>query len=1042
MPLLKWKGTGIAAVVSLGLALVLGVAALAAMASGGGAERVSVDSSGAELAAASARPALSSDGRFVAFVSLFPRLDGSSVGVVFVRDRRSGTTERVNVARDGGDASSDEPAISADGRFVAFRSAAANLVARDTNGVSDIFVRDRLAGTTERVSVGSLGGQSAGDSFDPAISADGRFVAFRSAGWLVSGKPKAAFDVYVRDRQLKLTELVSVSTAPLDRAYGSSFAPSISADGRYVAFASDAPNLVGDDRNGKRDVFVFDRVNRTTTLGSVGSGGGSADGASDLPSITPDGRSVSFSSDATNLVQGDTNGAVDVFVHDLAFGGITRMSPDSDTHLPSRVAISADGRFVVFRSFTSSAGAPDTGRAGDVFLRDRTTGGLRRVSVTADGGAPDGSSLEPAISSDGSLLAFSSDATNLIVGDRNGQPDVFVRQRPKPPFCCYLLGFAGLWVEPRPMTVVATSDQGASVSYVVSAYDERDPHPSVSCAPASGSTFAIGTTTVSCKATDAAGNASVPVSFTVTVVRPVACRASWASVRTPDDGYHEAFGAVGAVSGSDAWALGRGTLAAHFDGTTWSPVPTAPAFTVDGRSPYFGQSLLAVSALSPTDAWAVGVWGEESSDTLIEHWDGSKWTVVSSPQLPLWSGEFDGVAAVSANDVWAVGATGGDPASFYAHPNTLVEHWDGSSWSVVPSPSPPPDTDNTYGTYLRAVSASGPNDIWAVGGVGSTLQPLIEHWDGTSWSVVPNPQVGTQASLLGVAAIASDDAWAIGRYSDGSASHTVFEHWDGSSWSVVLGPDPGWPYFARVTAVSSGDVWAAGSSEQVAHWDGSSWSLVRVGTTGDHLQAIAAAADGRVFAFGWASTDPQQGRYTSLAKQLCELRVGDSGVSPRTARGIRQGDTVVWTFDRAATRTHSVTDASGMGLFDSGLRPPGASFAYGFSVAGTYGVLDTATGRTSAISMAMAASAASGTVDTAFSLHWATAPPDAGFAYDVQLKRPGATDYVDLRAGTSAPSIRFTPDAGAGVYSFRARLRRLDNGATSGWSAPTSVSVG
>jgi hypothetical protein len=150
---------------------------------------------------------------------------------------------------------------------------------------------------------------------------------------------------------------------------------------------------------------------------------------------------------------------------------------------------------------------------------------------------------------------------------------------------------------------------------------------------------------------------------------------------------------------------------------------------------------------------------------------------------------------------------------------------------------------------------------------------------------------------------------------------------------------------------------------------------------------------------------------------------------------------VFWNIDRLAATGHSVTDATGMGLFDSGLRQPGDSFAYTFTAAGTYSVLDRATGHASAVSVGMGSTAASGTTSTAFGLHWASATPPAGYTYDLQVKRPGTTDYTDLRVGTSTRSTRFTPDSGVGTYSFRTRIRNTGNGASSGWSSAKTITV-
>src|SRR5947199_353237 len=243
------------------------------------------------------------------------------------------TTERVSVASGGteGNGASLSSALSADGRFVAFVSAATDLVAADTNGVSDVFVHDRQTGATERVSVASGGTQANNVSSYPALSADGRFVAFQSdATNLVVGDTNGKTDVFVHDRQTGTTERVSVASGGGTQGTGNSggfFAfPALSGDGRLVAFQSDATNLVAGDTNGATDVFVHDRQTGTTERVSVASGGSQGNGSSAGPVLSADGRFVAFHGTATNLVPGDTNGTTDVFVHDRQTGTTERMS--------------------------------------------------------------------------------------------------------------------------------------------------------------------------------------------------------------------------------------------------------------------------------------------------------------------------------------------------------------------------------------------------------------------------------------------------------------------------------------------------------------------------------------------------------------------------------------------------------------------------------------------------------------------------------------------------------------------------------------------
>jgi Tol biopolymer transport system component len=299
---------------------------------------------------------------------------------IYVHDLQTGETTLVSVNSQGDPAnqSSQQTAISGDGRFVAFWSGGTNLVPGDTNGLVDIFVHDRQTGETTRVSVDSQGGQANDQSFDPAISADGRFVAFQSS----------------------------------------------------------ATNLVPGDTNVRDDVFVHDRQTGKTIRGSVDSSGAQADNKSILPALSGDGRLVAFASLASNLVADDTNGKWDVFVHDLETGETRRMSVDSqgkqgdlDSSRDEAPSISSDGRLVAFMSRATNLVANDTNGKSDVFLHDLETGVTTRVSVDTAGTQADDDSDNAAISPAGGAVAFASRATNLVAGDTNGFTDQFVHDR-------------------------------------------------------------------------------------------------------------------------------------------------------------------------------------------------------------------------------------------------------------------------------------------------------------------------------------------------------------------------------------------------------------------------------------------------------------------------------------------------------------------------------------------------------------------------------------------------------------------------------------
>jgi Tol biopolymer transport system component len=398
-------------------------------------ERVSVDSSGTEGNDRSEIPSISSDGRYVAFTSGADNLvagDMNNTWDVFVRDTQTGTTTRVSVDNSGteGNDDSDIPSISSDGRYVAFRSYAYNLVAGDTNNASDVFVHDRQTGTTTRVSVDSSGTEGNGDSGSPSISSDGRYVAFYSlANNLVAGDTNSYYDVFVHDMQTGTTTRVSVDSSGTEGKNGESFHPSISSDGRYVAFVSRADNLVAGDTNNTADIFVHDTQTGTTTRVSVDSSVAEGNGDSGDPSISSDGRYVAFTSRADNLVAGDTNYTWDVFVHDMQTGTTTRISVNSSGTQGNDISInsslSSDGRYVAFYSFADNLVAGDTNQYYDVFVHDTQTGTTTRVSVDSSGTEGNNNSWIPVISSDGSYVAFDSFANNLVAGDTNNTQDVF-----------------------------------------------------------------------------------------------------------------------------------------------------------------------------------------------------------------------------------------------------------------------------------------------------------------------------------------------------------------------------------------------------------------------------------------------------------------------------------------------------------------------------------------------------------------------------------------------------------------------------------------
>ncbi|MCY2993852.1 MAG: hypothetical protein NTY19_39145, partial [Planctomycetota bacterium] len=351
-----------------------------------------------------------------------------------LEDRRLLATDLMSIGFAFGQANSDSdtPSISADGRYVAFRSDASNLVSGDSNGWADIFVRDMLSHTTSRVSVDTAGTQANGFSEDPSISADGRYVAFRSnASNLVSGDTIGSTDIFVRDTLSNTTSRVSLDTAG-NQANNVSLTQSISADGRYVAFMSGASNLVSGDTNFSIDIFVRDTLSNTTSRVSVDTAGTQANSDSYTPSISADGRYVAFESQASNLVSGDTNGTRDIFVRDRQSNTTSRVSLDTAGNQANNFSltqsISADGRYVAFMSGASNLVSGDTNGTPDIFVRDTLSNTTSRVSVdTAGTQANRFRSDSPSISADGRYVAFQSDASNLVSGDTNDSRDIFVR---------------------------------------------------------------------------------------------------------------------------------------------------------------------------------------------------------------------------------------------------------------------------------------------------------------------------------------------------------------------------------------------------------------------------------------------------------------------------------------------------------------------------------------------------------------------------------------------------------------------------------------
>jgi Tol biopolymer transport system component len=364
---------------------------------------------------------------------------------VFIKDLATGAIRLVSSGANGqgNSAESFHASISADGRYVAFLSNSSNLVSGDTNAVADVFVKDLLTGVVERASISTSGAQANASNGNAQISTDGRFVAFDSnASNLVAGDTNGWQDVFVRDRITGTLERVSVAAdgTQANGLSGDSLAPSITPDGRYVVFLSLASNLVAGDTNGG-DIFIKDRTTGAIERVSVTHAGVQANAYLTYgTSVSADGRYVAFDSTASNLVPGDTNGGSDVFVKDRLTGAIERVSVAADgtqaTGLGGnahsyRPILSSDGRFVVFESIASNLVPDDTNLHFDVFIKDRVTGAIERVSENASGAQSNFfDSYVPAMSADGNHVAFMSKAPDLVPLDTNAAFDIFVSSNP------------------------------------------------------------------------------------------------------------------------------------------------------------------------------------------------------------------------------------------------------------------------------------------------------------------------------------------------------------------------------------------------------------------------------------------------------------------------------------------------------------------------------------------------------------------------------------------------------------------------------------
>lgn len=402
-----------------------------------GMERVSVSGTGAGANGSADSPSISADGRYVAFHSYATNLvedDTNGFYDVFVHDRDTRETSLVSVSSSGalGNDSSWEPSISPDGRYVAFSSLATNLVPGDTFGHEDIFLHDRKLATTIRVSVSSTGAEANSSCRDPVVSEGGRFVAYRSrASNLVIVKPAYThWGIFLHDCDTRQTERVSVNSDGVS-ATNTCHSPSISNDGRYVAFSSVSKGFFPGEDTWDSDVLVRDRAAGYTHFLSQAGAGVKGNGNSANPSISGNGKLVVFESEASNLAPGDINGASDIYLHRLKYGSNERLSWTSENgepnHDSTNAAISNDGLCVTWRSCASNIVPDDDNGRWDIFARaiGASAGPTRRLSVAADGTQATFDCWLPCVSNSGLFVAFHT-AAPLVPSDSNAKFDVYL----------------------------------------------------------------------------------------------------------------------------------------------------------------------------------------------------------------------------------------------------------------------------------------------------------------------------------------------------------------------------------------------------------------------------------------------------------------------------------------------------------------------------------------------------------------------------------------------------------------------------------------
>ena len=312
------------------------------------------------------------------------------------------------------------------------------------------------------------------------------------------------------------------------------------------------------------------------------------------------------------------------------------------------------------------------------------------------------------------------------------------------------------------------------------------------------------------------------------------CNSSWQGHILSPSVSGQLFG-IAAISQSDIWAVGYGynpgkAVIEHWNGTGWSLISSP-------QPGNYSNVLFQVSALSSNNVWAAGYYQnakngfEEPEKTLVEHWNGASWSIITTPNPGGFDKDLDGIKALSADDIWATGGYGPLAGPF----KSLIEHWDGKQWSIVSTPNP-----GSASNVLGAMSALSSTDIWAVGSYSNNRfgdnQTLVEHWNGKQWSVVPSPNIGNNGDQLGgITAISDQDIWAVGEYEyhypgGSTLIATLTEHWNGQQWSIIKSPNlPGYDSDLHgVASLASNEIYAVGSSNSgpiAMHWNGQQWQI-------------------------------------------------------------------------------------------------------------------------------------------------------------------------------------------------------------------------